>query len=188
MSMALEVNSPQSRAAARQRVSRISRNPNVMSSGQASQSGRAIDRNPVVMQASQRSCSLEGRAQLFDNVPAQVHCDLKTPPSTFQPEQHHRVAGSSDLQPPLSLDGGLNVDKCRRHTTRVSNTTEAKREQMDKIAFPSTSDPVWKDVNEELTVALPLVFSQKVLTVSRRLHSNASSKSGYTNSLKRNLD
>ena len=61
------------------------------------------------------------------------------------------------------------------HQTRPTNVSDKQREKEAQINFPPPHDPVWKEVNEELKVALPQAFphsrlrSRKINDFSSRL-------------------
>ena len=78
------------------------------------------------------------------------------------PEQHHSRSTrtiprngessytKSESKPPL-------------HQTRRTNVSDRKREKEAQINFPPPHDSIWKEVNEELKMALPQAFPRRRL-------------------------
>ena len=89
--------------------------------------------------------------------------------SEILPDLHHsRESGSSGSVkraiPILDVGNGeLSESKSRSslplHQTRLTNVSDTQREKETQINFPPPHDPVWKEVNEELKVALPQALS-----------------------------
>ena len=87
------------------------------------------------------------------------HCKTITP-ADQQDQPHSGLDEFSRAQPP-SLEGGLNTEFCsNHHATRETNLSNLKREQNKPIKFPSPRDTIWKEVNSELELAIPLVFTK----------------------------
>ena len=59
------------------------------------------------------------------------------------------------------------------HKTRVTNLTNENYELKARINFPSSSDPLWKDIDGQLAIILPRVFTQGVIN---KLDSSSLSK------------
>ena len=91
-----------------------------------------------------------------------------------QPDLPH--SGLKDLSRahPSSPDEGLRPElysaDYNHHAVRESNLSSLKREKKPAIKFPSPNDPVWKGVDEELKIAIPIAFNKakmKRLSVSQ---------------------
>ena len=99
----------------------------------------------------------------------------KTTKLDVLPEQHH----SRSTHRTIPMDGESSYTKSESppsfHQTRPTNVSDKQREKEAQINFPPPHDPVWKEVNEELKVALPQAFphsrlrSRKINDFSSRL-------------------
>ena len=85
-----------------------------------------------------------------------------------QPDKHHRLdLNKTSNQIPPSLDGGLsdnlsNTAHCYlRHTTRVLNSANIDKQMETKINFPPSHDKTWCEINEELEIIIPKVFTNR---------------------------
>ena len=105
----------------------------------------------------------------------------KTTKLDVLPEQHH----SRSTHRTIPMDGESSYTKSESppsfHQTRPTNVSDKQREKEAQINFPPPHDPVWKEVNEELKVALPQAFphsrlrSRKINDFSSRLASGLTS-------------
>ena len=113
----------------------------------------------------------EAKTTRIKNSKAQIGCKTnRKMPSSSQPEIPHRVEQTTiSAQPPPSLDGGLgddlkNAEYCHlTHPSRVSNSTTIDRKMEARINFPASNDKIWCKIDEELEIAIPRVFNQRVI-------------------------
>jgi hypothetical protein len=95
------------------------------------------------------------------NVQVLQHHKTFTP--VDQPEQHHSgLIDLSRVQSPSS-EGDLRTEFCSKHATRETNLSSLKREPEKPIKFPSPSDPGWKEIDAELEIAIPMVFTKALM-------------------------
>jgi len=91
------------------------------------------------------------------------------------PDQpHSRNTDSSESEkrtiPTLDVGNGDEITKSTEsanlralHQTRQTNVSDAIREKKTNINFPPPHDSTWKSINEEIKIALPLVFPKRRL-------------------------
>ena len=80
----------------------------------------------------------------------------------FQQELHHSDdSGVSPHHQPSSQSDGLEAEKILLHASRKSNVSDFEQEKLPKLKLPpSSNSAVWNSINEELAIAIPLVFPQ----------------------------
>ena len=120
--------------------------------GAQANSRTAAPSTAVPVQASpnsQEGISFDSRS----NAPTALRGGRKSHLSSQQ-EQHH----SGPLSQSPSLGGDLR-QRNSIHTARDSNLTHVQRTDPQKIDFPSPNNPVWKTIDEELSIAIRKVFN-----------------------------
>ena len=94
------------------------------------------------------------------------HQSLKT----SNPVQHHsaHLGELPEPAPPL-LDEELDQDNCYvshknlHHSRKTNVLPDFQRNKQERINFPLCSDPVWRDLDKELSTALPNIFNRRTL-------------------------
>ena len=92
----------------------------------------------------------------------------QSPLETTNPVQHHSVDipinESKEDEVITSESFDCNVSNLKQHNIRDSNLLpDFDRSKKEKLQLPNSTDPIWKDINEELDAALPQIFPQRVL-------------------------
>ena len=104
----------------------------------------------------------EEESKMSDSLVHSAYTD-KSPPSSqaIQQDLHHSVeSGSDPLQqsPPSGVD--LNAEQLLQHNSRKTNVSDFKREKKPPLCLPpSSNSAAWKEIDDELSVALPMVFT-----------------------------
>ena len=110
-------------------------------------------------------------AKNFEDDNSQAHVFNCKMPSSPQLDKHHRVVVElSNSQPSLSLDSGLGTETLQAeirknvtHQTRVNSSFISKAEVKATIKFPSSHDPIWKTINNELEQIIPAIFPDSLI-------------------------
>lgn len=131
-------------------------------------------KNREALKTSAEEIEIIKQTTVSDTVQSLRHTNCSQPSSSSKsasgilPDQYHsRQSGSSEsvkrATPTLDVGNGelpeiKSVSSLPLHQTRQSNVSDTQREKETQINFPLPHDPKWKEVNEELKVALPIVF------------------------------
>jgi len=104
----------------------------------------------------------KSRNQSNDNmhVPAPNTCVadvVNKTPSNLQPELPHRPDPCG--QPSESPDSDLRTETFY-HGTRSRISSDSEQNKKRKIKYPPSNDPSWVEIQEELAIALPKVFTK----------------------------
>lgn len=99
---------------------------------------------------------------------AQNHKVNKSPLTTAFPVQHHSTTIRSESkvnQTNTSVEAAdCNVANQNLHPNRMSNLLRNfERNKKEKLQLPAPNDPIWKEVDSELKIAIPKVFTKSIM-------------------------
>lgn len=92
----------------------------------------------------------------------------QSPLETTNPVQHHSVDShineSKEDEVFTSEFFDCYVSDLKQHNIRDSNLLpDFDRSKKEKLQLPSSNDPIWKGINEELEAALPQIFTKHIM-------------------------
>ena len=92
----------------------------------------------------------------------------KSPSETSIPVQPHSVTICSESTVKetnlSSVAADCNVSTQNQHTNRKSNVLpNFERNKQETLQLPSNNDPIWKDIDAELKIALPKIMTKSIM-------------------------